>query len=154
MDVRLTTFEAEFFFINRLGGANVICDSSPLGEAPEARTRRALCRTYGFFSVDFAALVRSAFATTVGFETLDQAQMWPMSLWEDLEGLAGQQPYDRFHGIDRLVHRRQDGWQDRRRRTGGRRDPSHSALLRDRVRALRGPDRAVDLLPLRPRWPP
>jgi hypothetical protein len=30
--------------------------------------------------------------------------MWPMSLWDaDLEGLAGQQPYDRFHGIGRLV---------------------------------------------------
>jgi hypothetical protein len=29
--------------------------------------------------------------------------MWPMSLWDaDLEGLAGQQPYDRFHGIGRL----------------------------------------------------
>jgi hypothetical protein len=34
----------------------------------------------------------------------DQAQMWPMSLWDaDLEGLAGQQPDDRFHGIGRLV---------------------------------------------------
>jgi hypothetical protein len=30
--------------------------------------------------------------------------MWPMSLWDaDLAGLAGQQPYDRFHGIGRLV---------------------------------------------------
>jgi hypothetical protein len=37
----------------------------------------------------------------------DQAQMWPMSLWDaDLEGLAGQQqPYDRFHGIGRLDQR-------------------------------------------------
>ena len=48
------------------------------------------------------------------------------------------------------VQRRPDGWQDRRRRTGGRRDPPHSAPLRDLVRALRGHDRAVDALPLRP----
>ena len=40
--------------------------------------------------------------------------MWPMSLWDaDLEGLAGQQPYDRFHGIGRLVHANDtDGYGD------------------------------------------